>query len=99
MLKITESASADGTVMLNLEGQINGPWLEEVRRCCDRVMATDRRLSLDLTNVSFVDRDAIVLFRELKDREVRITNCSPFVAEQLRELGLSLRTDKPDKTN
>jgi anti-anti-sigma regulatory factor len=81
--------------MLYLEGQINGPWLVEVRKCCERVLATARRLTLDLTNVSFVDRDAIILFRELKDREVTITNCSPFVAEQLKELGPCLPIDTP----
>src|SRR5262249_19483564 len=99
MLKITESAASDGTAMLHLEGQINGPWMAEVRRSCDRVLATARHLILDLANVSFVDRDAIVLFRDLKDREVTITNCSPFVAEQLKELGLCLRTEAPDQTS
>jgi hypothetical protein len=73
--------------MLYLEGQVVGPWLAEVRRCCERVLATARRLTLDLTNVSFVDRDAITLFRELTDHEVTLANCSPFVAEQLKELG------------
>jgi len=97
MLKITESAASDGNAMLYLEGQIRGPWLEEVRRCCDQVLSTARRLTLDLGDVSFVDRDAITLFRELTDRSVTITNCSPFVAEQLKELGSGLRKD--DRSN
>lgn len=99
MLKITESAASDGTAMLYLEGQVNGPWLAEIRRCCDRILFTARRLTLDLANVSFVDRDAVVLFRELKEREVTITNCSPFVAEQLKELGPCRRTETTDHTS
>ncbi|HEU4389207.1 MAG TPA: STAS domain-containing protein [Blastocatellia bacterium] len=97
MLKITESAASDGTAMLYLEGQINGPWLTEISRCCDRILATARRLTLDLANVSFVDRDAVALFRKLKDREVTITNCSPFVAEQLKGLGLCGPAETPDQ--
>lgn len=96
MLKITEHAEPDGTAMLYLEGQINGPWLAEVRRCCDRALASARRLTIDLANVSFVDRDALVLFRELKDREVTIANCSPFVAEQLKEIE-PLQTSSSDQ--
>lgn len=91
MLKITERAGSDGTPELHLEGQIYGPWLEEVRRCCEAALSAARGLTLDLSNVSFIDRDALILFRELKNREITITNCSPFVAEQLRELGLVLR--------
>jgi hypothetical protein len=36
-----------------------------------------------LTAVSFVDWDGITLLRELKARDVAITNCSPFIAHQL----------------
>ena len=98
MLKITEGVGEDGTALLYLEGQVNGPWLAEVKRCCDRVLATARRLTLDLANVSFVDRDAIDLFRELTDRKVTMANCSPFVAEQLKELGPCLRVATTDQT-
>jgi hypothetical protein len=99
MLKITEGADLDGTAMLYLEGQVSGPWLAEVKRCCDRALAVTRRLTLDLENVSYVDRDAITLFRELKAREVNITNCSPFVAEQLRELESSHRAEITEPRN
>jgi ABC-type transporter Mla MlaB component len=87
MLKITEGAASDGTATLHLEGQVTRAWLGEVRRCCERTLATARRLTLDFTDVSFVDRDAITLLRELTDREVTLANYSPFVAEQLKELG------------
>jgi hypothetical protein len=36
-----------------------------------------------LTAVSFADWDGITLLRELKARDVAITNCSPFIAHQL----------------
>lgn len=87
MLRITEGSAADGTAVLFLEGQVAGPWLAELRKCCELVLATSRRLTVDLSNVSFVDRDAVILFKELNCREVALTNCSPFVAEQLKAAG------------
>jgi ABC-type transporter Mla MlaB component len=62
-----------------------GPWVVEVRRCCEEFLAKGRRLALDLANVSFVDRDGIVLLQELVGRRVALVNCSPFLVEQLKE--------------
>ena len=33
----------------------------------------------------FIDSSGVALFHELAMRQVRFTNCSPFVAEQLRQ--------------
>lgn len=93
MLRITEGSAADGTATLYLEGQVTRALLAEVSGCCERALATARRLTLDLADVSFIDRDAIILFRELTYREVTLANCSPFVAEQLKELGPCLRIE------
>jgi hypothetical protein len=43
-------------------------------------------LVLDLANVSFIDAAGVMLFRELTAGRVLVTNCSPFVAEQLKEV-------------
>ncbi|HSB10147.1 MAG TPA: STAS domain-containing protein [Blastocatellia bacterium] len=87
MLRITEGSATDGTTMLYLEGQVVGPWLAELRRCCELVLATSRRLIVDLADVSFVDRDGVSLLKELTVRDVAIANCTPFVAEQLKAVG------------
>ena len=44
------------------------------------------RLVLDFAEGSFIDADGVALFRELTARRVLVTNCSPFVAEQLKEV-------------
>lgn len=87
MLKITEGLATDKTTTLHLEGQVVGPWLPELRRCCELVLATSRRLVVDLANVSFVDREGVSLFKELTVRNVALANCTPFVAEQLKAGG------------
>jgi anti-anti-sigma regulatory factor len=61
-----------------------GPWVGELRRTCEPLLARSARLTIDLTNVSFVDRAGIELFRSLREHQVVLSNCSPFVAEQLR---------------
>jgi len=93
MLRITGGTSATRTgekEALRLEGQVAGPWVEELRRVCNELIAMNgdaaHPLVLDLTNVSFVDADGVALFRELTARLVSLTNCSVFVAEQLKEV-------------
>jgi hypothetical protein len=73
-------------VTLVLEGGVIGPWVDELRVACDRALGTHGALTLDLRGVGFIDRAGLALFRELEGRPVRVTNCTPFVAEQLREI-------------
>ena len=91
MLKISGTATTEEQpVSLRLEGQVTGPWVEELRRTCDQMLEKTghhgNRLVLDLAEVSFIDADGVALFRELTARRVLVTNCSPFVAEQLKEV-------------
>jgi anti-anti-sigma regulatory factor len=87
VLKISFSEALDNAVTIRLEGQVRGPWVEELRRSCEQYLAKVRKLLLDLTEVSFVDMDGVALCRCLRDRDVTIRCCSPFVAEQLKGEG------------
>jgi anti-anti-sigma regulatory factor len=84
MLRISAVASPDQVLVLRLEGRLVGPWVLELDRACDRAFREGRRLTLDLTDVSFIDGDGLALVRGLEDRSTTLVNCSPFVAEQLR---------------
>jgi len=90
MLKIVSRGNANGSTTLVLEGRLVGPWVEELRRSCEQPLGSTRDLTLDLGTVSFVDRGGIELLRSLADRHARLTNCSPFVAEQLRTRSASM---------
>jgi len=63
---------------------MTGPWVQEVRDFCERFLGDGRHLSLDLREVSFVDREGVNLFQNLITRGVALTNYSPFIAERLR---------------
>jgi hypothetical protein len=84
MLRISRVAAPNGAVTLRLEGQVRGPWVEELRRLCEQCLTTGSGLSLDLTDVSFIDLDGVALCHCLRDRQVEFLHCSPFVAEQLK---------------
>jgi hypothetical protein len=79
---VTIGPEANGTV-LQLEGQIIGPWVDELQHTCDRLL-TVSPITLDLAHVSFVERRGVELLRSLGTRGVPLLHCSPFVAEQLR---------------
>jgi anti-anti-sigma factor len=92
MLRISRETTADSKnrVVLRLEGQVTGLWVEEVRRTCDEAIGVNGRrgnpLVLDLADVSFVDAAGVVLLRELAARGADLVNGSLFVMEQLKEV-------------
>jgi anti-anti-sigma regulatory factor len=85
VLRISRDASPSGKIVLWLEGQVRGPWVEELRRSCEQALALGSGLILDLTDVSFIDRDGVALCDSLKSRHVMFLHGSPFVMEQLKQ--------------
>jgi hypothetical protein len=90
MMRISHGTTPDDNeaVLFRLEGQVSGPWIEELRRVCRETLDDhgrgNRRLVLDLADVSFIDADGVALFRELTACHVKLTNASLFVTEQLK---------------
>lgn len=65
---------------------MTGRWVEELRRSCEvHALSEGIALSLDLTDLSFVDLQGINLLKELRRRGVALLNPSSFMVEQLRE--------------
>lgn len=84
MLKIAFVEASNGLQTLSLEGHLIGPWVEELRRLSEPILAGGGELTLDLSEVSFVDRNGVELLQSLRQRHVALVNCSHFVAELLR---------------
>ena len=90
MLRISRSTTVGPSepTRLRLDGQITGPWVEELRRVCAETLGDNghggSNLVLDLSGVSFLDADGVDLFRELAARRVSFTNSSTFISEQLK---------------
>src|ERR671925_918732 len=93
VLRISLVEALDRAVTIRLEGQVRGPWVDELRRSCEQLLAQGSVLRLNLADVSFIDTDGVVLCRRLRERNVGILRCSPFVAEQLKSEGVMLRVE------
>lgn len=95
MLKITITESTESSATLRLEGHIAGAWIAELGAACERLLSTGRAVSLDLGDVSLVDRPGVELLATLSLRAVSLVRCSPFQAEQLRQ---AIATLQPSTT-
>jgi ABC-type transporter Mla MlaB component len=84
VLKLTWTPRPDQLQMLRLEGELTGPWVEEVRQAFGGATVTSSCVRLDAAAVTFVDAVGVALLRELIGRGVEIAACSPFVAELLK---------------
>lgn len=85
MLRITEGRNDEDRLVLQLEGQLVGPWVTELNRLCEESVALGYALSIDLAAVSFADRHGISLLKNLRGRGTPVLNGSPFLREQLNE--------------
>ena len=82
MLKISFKGSRNGGV-LTLEGRVAGQWVEELRRACEEHRIGIHPLTIDLKDVTFIDRAGVAFFDEIYSN-VTLVNCSLFAAEQLK---------------
>ena len=67
-----------------LQGDVIGLWVGELQRSCDGARASGLAVTVDLTDVGFVDQDGVDLLRRLRARGVSLVNASRFVLEQLK---------------
>ena len=86
MLRITENRTTSDAVILLLEGQVANHWVEIAREVCALLLVHNTQLILDLTDVTFADRNGIQFFQLLRLRQVEFRNCSPFLKEQLKQI-------------
>jgi ABC-type transporter Mla MlaB component len=85
MLRISATTFADNSTTLRLEGHLAGAWIAELRETCDRMLSAGRKVTLDLGDVSLIERSGLDLLASLSRRSVALVRCSPFQEEQLRQ--------------
>jgi ABC-type transporter Mla MlaB component len=84
VLKISISEAVGQMVALALDGQVSGRWVELLRWSCHEQLSKGERVTIDLKNVSFADRDGIALLQSLKNQGAEILNSNAFIAEQIK---------------
>ena len=65
MLRISIDESEGNVVTLRLEGQIIGAWISELSIACERMLTPGRTVTLDLGDVSLIDRPGLTLLASL----------------------------------
>jgi anti-anti-sigma regulatory factor len=85
MLRLTRTTRFPHEVILLLEGQIVAEWVELLEAECLTLLRTDQKVLLDLSRVSYLDRRAARLLRDLAARSVQLINCPPLVADLVTE--------------
>ena len=89
MLKISKLEPVNHAVVLRLEGRVVGPWVAELQKSCEEVLAEGRPLKLHLGDLEFMDAQGVALLSSLRSRGVSLLECPPFAAEQLKVPGKS----------
>lgn len=86
MIRITTIGNEGLPVVLKLEGKLLEPWIGELHEACRSAGRCASSATLDLSGLSFVDTPGSIALRDLRRRGVKLTGCSPLVAELLKEL-------------
>jgi anti-anti-sigma regulatory factor len=81
MLRINHVSDANQVPALNLEGKLQGLWVEELRNTCRALRSEGLRL--DLSALTFVDAAGAKLLGDLIRQGAQISACSGYVAELL----------------
>ena len=75
MLKISPTQENEKSFKVRLCGQLTKEYLPEVERLLTNEGAASEVKSIDLANVTFVDRDAMVFLCSAKVRNILIEHC------------------------
>ena len=87
MLRITPNREGETALQVRLCGQFTKDYLPEVQRLLEEGSGS-QTVSLDLTNVTFVDREAMVFLCSAKSRKIAIENCPSYVIRWIKQEGL-----------
>ncbi len=81
MLKITKDETE-----LKLEGRLVGRWVDLLEEICEgHAREKEASLVLDVSAVSFADRNGVQLLHRLRNQGVAFQGCSPFLEELCRD--------------
>jgi hypothetical protein len=99
VLRITPTREGEKSLHVRLCGQFTKDYLPEVQRLLDEDTGS-HNISLDLANVTFVDREVMVFLCSAKSKNIHIENCPSYVIrwiQQERLCGGSSSAESPDK--
>jgi hypothetical protein len=99
VLKITTLREEPKRLKVSLCGQFMGEYVAELQKALSSENTDVERFALDLANVTFVDREAMVFLCGAKSRNVAIENIPSYVTRWIEQEGRcgSSRPNSPEK--
>ncbi len=85
MLRITTINEGLQTMTLKVEGRIVADWVETLALECERWLGRGKVIELDLSGVTFMDTQGVLVVRTLQAGEVGISNCPALIQSLLDE--------------
>ncbi len=73
MLRITPMSDDGQTVHLKVEGRVVGDWVPELDQVCGSCLSQKKKVVLDFTEVTFMDRRGVNVLKGLLRERVQIT--------------------------
>jgi anti-anti-sigma regulatory factor len=87
LLKITTIRESPKSLKVSLCGQFTGEYVPELQKALSSENIDDEKIALDLSNVTFVDREAMVFLCGAKSRNVAIENIPSYVTRWIEQEG------------
>ena len=87
MLKITTIRENPKSLRVSLCGQFTGEYVPELQKRSAPENVETQEIALDLANVTFVDREAMVFLCGAKSRNVAIENIPSYVTRWIEQEG------------
>ena len=85
MFKITQDAGQFDVISVSLYGLFTAEYVSEVEKVLALNGAEVKRVALDLTNVTFVDREAMEFLRAAKSRRINMKNLPSYVTRWIEQ--------------
>ena len=87
MLKITTTKDNDESARVRLCGQLTAEYVSELEQALAEAGKDAPRVALDLSNVTFVDRDAMMFLCGVRSRNIPIENIPSYVIRWIEQEG------------
>ena len=79
MLRITQVSEDSDRVCLKVEGRVIGDWVAELDRTCGSCLSQSRQITLDVSDVTYIDRQGIETLKRILGENVQLTGANLLV--------------------
>ena len=79
MLRITQVSEDSDMVCLKVEGRVVGDWVSELDRTCGSCLSRSRHITLDMSDVTYIDRRGVETLKRILGENVRLTGATMLV--------------------